>query len=107
VGHAAGAQAVRLLGAAPNPLSGAAAGGAGGVTRLRFALASPGRASLAVHDASGRLVRRLGDVEYDAGVREVAWDAQDDRGVRVPSGVYFVRLVSGARADHLKVLVSR
>jgi hypothetical protein len=40
-------------------------------------------------------------------VREVAWDAQDDRGVRVPSGVYFVRLVSGARADHLKVLVSR
>jgi hypothetical protein len=42
---------------------------------------------LVVHDVAGRRVRRLGPVNH----APVRWDACDDRGVRVPAGMYLVR----------------
>jgi hypothetical protein len=49
--------------------------------------APPGdRAILSVYDVGGRLVRTLA-----GGVCEITWDGRSDRGLRVPSGIYFLR----------------
>jgi agmatine/peptidylarginine deiminase len=61
-------------------------------TSFRFELKYPESVRLSVYDVSGRLVRRLVDGERPAGSTEIVWDARDDGGRPVPSGVYFFRL---------------
>ena len=62
-----------------------------------------GSVRLEVFSAAGRLVRRIqrerGDL--DAGVR---WDGLDDRGVRIPAGVYFIRVIGPNLAATLPVI---
>jgi hypothetical protein len=64
-------------------------------TLLRFDLPRPGRATLAIHDVSGRRVRALLDRELPSGPNVSTWDARDDQGRPVPAGVYLVRLRAG------------
>jgi hypothetical protein len=65
------------------------------VTTIRFDLARPDHVSLRIYDVSGRLVRRLIETEMDAGGGLAAkWNGLDEAGNRVPSGVYFYRLVT-------------
>jgi hypothetical protein len=60
---------------------------------LRFAIPGPGgRAELALFDVTGRQVRMLIDGVVTPGWHAVTWDGRDDRGFRVPSGIYFGRL---------------
>jgi flagellar hook assembly protein FlgD len=44
-----------------------------------------------VYDVSGRVVRSLVSKQQPAGTFTEIWNALDDGGTRVPSGVYFVR----------------
>lgn len=74
----------------PNP--------ARGETALRFSLAAPGRAKLAVYDAQGRLVRMLADGAFAAGPHAQVWDGADDGGRLVPAGLYLARLEADGRA---------
>jgi flagellar hook assembly protein FlgD len=53
---------------------------------------SPVRVS--VFDVVGRRVRTLVEGVSSAGVNRVTWDARDDAGRPVGSGVYFVRFAS-------------
>jgi hypothetical protein len=73
---------------APNPFNPS--------TTISFALAAPGDTELQVFDVRGANVRRLVAGELPAGEHSVTWDGRDDDGVRVPSGVYFYKLRSGA-----------
>jgi hypothetical protein len=51
---------------------------------------------LEVIDVSGRLVRNLaGGAALDAGSHTVVWDARDERGEALESGLYLVRLNAG------------
>jgi len=68
----------------PNP--------AGHETTIPFALARAGEVSLAVFDPSGRRLRDLGEGPLPAGTHQRRWDFRDDRGRRVPTGVYLIRL---------------
>jgi hypothetical protein len=68
----------------PNPASQSAT--------LIFALPKAGLARLTVHDARGRLVKQLLDLEMPAGEGEIHWDGRDTRGRRVGAGVYIARL---------------
>jgi len=63
--------------AAPNPARGPVA--------LHFAAPHAGSARAWIHDAAGRLVRRL-DAPRAAGT--VVWDGRDDRGRRAEAGLY-------------------
>lgn len=65
-------------------------------TQFRFSLDGPAVVDLAVHDVSGRRVRRLmcGETR-EAGDHVVAWDGRDDRGQRLASGKYHCRLGAG------------
>jgi hypothetical protein len=84
------------LSAAPNPLNPR--------TELRFVTVTPGAVSLALFDTRGRCVRTLlAGVELSAGPRTERWDGTDARGARVPSGVYFARIVAGGATRTVKV----
>ncbi len=73
-----------LLPARPNPFS--------VETLLTFVLPVKERASLAVYDTNGRLLRRLGEIDLTAGTHQVAWDGLDRNGNEVANGIYFYRL---------------
>ena len=60
--------------------------------RFEFALPHEARVSLVVFDAAGRMVRRIADASFAAGLHAVVWDRRNRDGQAVPSGVYFVRL---------------
>ena len=83
----------------PNPFNPA--------TTIAFALAGPGRVSLRVYDATGRLVRVLVDQSRAAGRYEEAWDGADSAGRAVASGVYFYRLETGECAETRKMVLLR
>ena len=52
---------------------------------------SRARVRVDIFDTGGRLVRRLVDTIQE-GAHTVVWDARDDRGVPVTSGIYYYRL---------------
>ncbi|MBI5711671.1 MAG: family 43 glycosylhydrolase [Candidatus Eisenbacteria bacterium] len=73
---------------------------------LRLELPSRMPVRLAVYDIAGRRRSTLLDRELPGGVTEVTWDGRDDSGVRVASGMYFIRLTytRGARVSRLVML---
>lgn len=88
---------LRLAAPSPNPLVGR--------STFAFELPRTQRVRLAVHDASGRLVRMLMDGELTAGRHHRLWDGTDDRGRSVAAGVYFARLVAGAEHASASIVV--
>ena len=50
--------------------------------------------SMAIYDATGKLVRTLIDEEKEAGYHSVVWNGKDNSGADMPSGVYFYRIES-------------
>lgn len=83
----------------PNPTPGA--------TSVRLVLPRPGRLTLAVHDATGRLVRTLAAGSWAAGSYAVAWDGRDAAGHAVPEGVYFLRGGAGNAPLGGKIIIVR
>lgn len=63
-------------------------------TQVAFALTREQPISLGVYDARGRLVRSLAEGARPAGQHVIAWEGRDGSGHSLPSGVYFVRLVT-------------
>jgi serine protease len=59
---------------------------------ISFQTARPGPVTARVFDVRGALVRTLLDNATQPGPYLVRWDGRDDRGVAVPSGVYFFRI---------------
>jgi len=79
-------RATALLANVPNPFN--------PTTRIPFTLAGDGAVDLAIYTADGRRVRTLAAGVRSAGAYDATWDGVDERGGRVSSGVYFVRLVT-------------
>ena len=63
-------------------------------TRISFNVEQAGPVTLRIYDLAGRKVATLADRVYSAGVHEVDWNGQDNRGQAVPSGVYCVEVNS-------------
>jgi len=77
-------------------------------TTIRFSLPSRGAVTVSVHDAAGRLVRRVLDgAPRDAGLHEAAWDARDNGGRPVAPGLYLLRVESAGLSAGRKMLVVR
>ncbi len=93
-----GTPALRFESAQPNPLVSA--------TRFAFALPRTQAASLAIYDLGGRRVASLAAGEQAAGTHALTWNARDDRGARVPGGLYFARFETAGlrRTDRVIVL---
>lgn len=94
VGVGPGTLPVTPLRVDPNPSSG----------RVRLTLpVTEGEVDVEVRDLQGRFVRRLGPVLASAQTR-VEWDGLDARGIRVPAGLYLVRIAQGGRANTARVV---
>ncbi|MFO7676713.1 MAG: FlgD immunoglobulin-like domain containing protein [bacterium] len=76
-----------------------------GLLALSYALERTGPVRVVVHDAAGRRVRVLAAGPMPAGVYRVNWDYTADRGGKVRSGVYFIRLDLAGRPASVKVPV--
>jgi hypothetical protein len=75
---------------------------------VRYQLAKAGRTELEVFDASGRVIRMLGQSVEAPGNHVVQFDGRDDLGRRFAPGIYFVRLrTDGVSSDTRKVVLSR
>jgi flagellar hook assembly protein FlgD len=88
-----------LLESRPNPTTGAAT--------LSFSLARAGEVSLAIYNASGRRVRALLSGSRGPGTYAARWDGRDEKGIEVPSGIYFYKLFALDRNEVGKVVVLR
>ena len=71
-------------------------------TQIRYALAAPGDATLAVFDALGRRVAVLAEGPHAAGAHRATFEAGG-----LPAGVYLVRLDAGAEAAVQRVVLAR
>jgi hypothetical protein len=73
-------------------------------TTIRLAQQTAGPARVAIYDVFGRLVRVLHDGPLAAGRSEVSWDGRSDSGRDLPSGSYWVRLITPDGERRLRVI---
>ncbi len=83
----------------PNPFNPA--------TTIRFDLPEAVELYMTVYDMLGREVARLAEGKLAAGFHQVIWDARDERGRSVPSGVYFARLTAPGFVRTIKMVLLR
>jgi len=74
-------------------------------TNLSFTLPEAANYSLNIYNVAGQLVRSYDGMGV-AGLNVVSWDAKDNAGVEVASGVYFYKLIAGPHtATHKMVMM--
>lgn len=61
-------------------------------TRIDYAVPMPGHVELVVFNVLGQNVKKLVNSEQQAGRYSVTWDATDNAGNKVATGIYFYRL---------------
>jgi hypothetical protein len=71
----------------PNPFNPA--------TQIRFGLSRAGNVTLKIYNSAGQLVKTLVDGNMSEGYHQVTWDATDNSGSKLSSGVYFYRITAG------------
>gem|GEM_PF-2937477 len=66
-----------------------------------------GDVTVTIYDVTGRLVRRLLELEAGAasGVTQCDWDGMDDLGRRVSPGIYFAAIATGRGSAAAKILL--
>ena len=75
--------------------------------QVTYVLSDPGTVRISIIDLGGREVRRLPEQSAVTGFNSATWDLCDERGARVPSGLYWVRMRAGAFEAVEKLLVIR
>jgi hypothetical protein len=79
----------------PNPASGS--------VKLDFALPNSAKVTLTVHDVQGRVIARLADGTFEAGIHQVTWDARP----RAALGLYFAHYQTPKREFTRRILLVR
>jgi hypothetical protein len=88
-----------LAPAYPNPFRGR--------STIQFSVPQSGRVELGVYNILGQRVKTLVSGNLAAGRHSVAWAGDDDRGVKVASGVYLYRLTAGGQSAVRRMTVIR
>ena len=76
-------------------------------TNIGFRIAELGFVELKIYDASGRLVKTLMSENRAAGDYNVSWDATDESGQRVASGIYLYKLQAGDFLETKKMVLMK
>jgi len=98
-GVAVDASPACMLDVAPNPFT----------VSTRVSLSAPvtGGVRLQIYDVSGRLVRRLLDVNESMDWQGVDWDGRDRNGAALPAGVYYACVLVGGESAARRVVLVR
>ena len=67
---------------------------------IEYAVAEAGAVTVTVYDVLGRIVKVLAHGELKPGIYTASWDATDEQGRIVPSGLYLVEL----RAENVRLV---
>jgi flagellar hook assembly protein FlgD len=62
---------------------------------IRFQLPVSSAVRLTIYNLVGQLMRTLVDAQKPAGRHDLVWDGRNERGERLPSGVYLYRIEAG------------
>ncbi len=76
-------------------------------TNIAYHVSQQGHVQLIIYDIHGRIVRQMVDMVQDAGHYTVPWNAAENAGLPVSSGVYICRLVVGSHLSHTKLLFTK
>jgi len=74
------------------------------ITYIEFGLPEKAPVSIAVYDLAGRRVRELLNSEISAGRHRIAWNALNEQGSKVASGVYFIVFKTETLRFHKKMV---
>jgi len=74
-------------------------------TTIHYDVADAGRVTIVAYDAAGHRVATLVDAEERAGAHSFAWNATDEHGARLASGVYVLSLTSHQSRVNRKVVL--
>jgi FlgD Ig-like domain len=77
------------------------------VAVLRYGLPEALNVSVSVYDVSGRKIAQLEDRYRLAGIHTLTWDAKDDIGRQVASGMYLLRIQAGRYFKTIKLTYIR
>lgn len=61
-------------------------------TTFEFSLSRKTNVTLAVYDLSGEMIKVLANKEFDKGIHQIPWNRLNDKGMKVPEGVYIYKL---------------
>ncbi len=76
-------------------------------TKIEFSVSTADNFSLAVYDLLGQKVKTLVNNFYNPGNYSINWNAVDDLGMQVPSGIYFYKLNSSSFVQTNKMILLR
>ncbi|MDP2982632.1 MAG: FlgD immunoglobulin-like domain containing protein [Candidatus Latescibacter sp.] len=78
-------------------------------TTIQYAIPAGkgGLVRLTIYDSRGSLVRTLVDGEQNSGMHSATWNATDDAGRRISSGIYIYQLEVGSFTQTRKMLLMR
>ena len=74
------------------------------ITQIKFDVPEQNIINLSVFDLNGKLVKTLTNQEYEQGRYKLDWNAQNNYGQVVPSGMYFIRFSSNSYTNTKKIL---
>jgi len=74
-------------------------------TTISYKISNPGKVKLTVYNLLGEKVATLVDANRTAGKYNTIWNATDDAGHRVSSGIYFYKLQAGSNTAIKKMML--
>ena len=75
------------------------------VTTIRYAIQVKVKVVISIHNTLGQKIKTLISEEKEAGSHEVKWDARNDHGNKVASGIYFYRINAGNSYRAVKKMI--
>jgi len=76
-------------------------------TTITLALPERAQTRLVVHDVAGRVVRRLVNGVFEAGIHPITWDGRTDSGTPLARGIYFAKLESGGLTSARRIALTK
>lgn len=73
-------------------------------TTISYSLAEASNTRLTIFDIRGKAVARVVESQQPRGNYDIRWDGSDNKGLGVPTGVYFARLEAGGFSKTIKML---
>ena len=73
-------------------------------TQINFELPVSSNVRIAIYDINGWEVNTLVNRKFETGKYSTLWDGKNNSGGKVPSGIYFLQMLTGDFVRHDKII---